>query len=159
MIYMGMTTLPQELEEALCGFSHGRLLKLLRAKTTISGTDTAYTAIQEIAKAYTLAELEKVVAARIGAGPEPLDEPPPPPKSAAAPLVHKPRIKAAPDPSAHPQHIIDEKTAAIKAAGGSICYDRTVRGWPLVSADGRKQVLSSAVFRSSTIQQLLELLG
>lgn len=153
--YMGMTTLPRELEEALVGLPHGQLLKLLRAKTLIAATDTPYTAIQELAKVYTAEELTKAVAKL----PPPGDDPEPSTRAEASPGEPRPaRVKAAPNPLAHPQPVINEKSAAIKAAGGSIGYDRAAGGWPLVSVDGRKQVLTSAVFRDSTIDQLLQMM-
>jgi len=161
--FLAMTMLPEETERTLIRFPYSTLIKILREKTKISGTDTIYSAVQWISKEFT----EKEIAKYIDKYKADMD------KKEAAPLysdsvTHAPitaaRVFAIPrEPkvdvgNSHPQPIINAKTAAAKAAGGDIKFSRPNKGWLVTKANKTELIWTSEQFRIFTEKEITDLI-
>lgn len=167
--YQGLTGLDRAVEETLLDCDYRDLIDLLRTRSTISGTDTFYTAVQLVGKLFTQVEILKWLSKEKPKRPKvplsrsadnPVQQDPSPRAKGISALgdpdspaqgtprasipVHKPaRVNS----NAHPQEVINAKTAIIKEAGGSIAFNRSEKGW-LVQLPGKPaQVWTSAEFR------------
>ena len=160
--YQGMTHLPREKEEALLRVPYGALIKFLRSRTVISGTDTVYSAVQWIAREIREVEIDKFLASKDlhqdnGSSPGVATV------RAAAPVPSTPRAQAAPraaadggkpKPTGHPQPIINAKVAAAKALGGNIAYSRATRAWEAIMPDGTIHAWTAEFFRDTSTEQI-----
>lgn len=161
MPFLAMTMLPPEMEKTLLRFPYSTLIKILRIKTAISGTDCNYTAVQWISKEYTEKEIEKAIEKFKGD----LDKPETSrlytqiDKEEKAPVVvekpiHQPKPVRADSGNSHPQPIINAKTTAAKAVMGSIAYSRAHKGWLVTKANKSEVVWTSEQFRNFSEEEI-----
>jgi hypothetical protein len=163
--FLAMTTLSPEMEKTLLRFPYSTLIKILRTKTTISGTDCNYTAVQWISKELTMKEIEKAIekfkddldkpeASRLYTKIDKEEEPTNPVDKP----IQQPRPVRVDTGNAHPQPVINAKTAAAKAAGGSISYSRVHKGWLVTKANKSELVWTSEQFRNFSESQITDLI-
>ncbi len=166
--FLAMTELPPEIEKTLLRFPYSTLIKILRTKTKISGTDTNYTAVQWISREFSLKEVEKAVktfeadldkpeTSRLYTAIDKPDTVDHGPSNVAIEKALKP--KAAVAGNSHPQVVINAKTALAKAVGGNIQYSRADKGWLITKSNGTTTVWTSEQFRNiveDDIQKLIQ---
>lgn len=165
MPFLAMTVLPPEMEKKLLRLPYSTLIKILKQKTKISGTDCNYTAVQWISKEYTEKEIEKA----LEKFKDDLDKPETSrlytkidgEESPTTPIdkpIQQPRPVRVDTGNTHPQPIINAKTAAAKAAGGSIAYSRVHKGWLVTKANKSELVWTSEQFRNFSESQITDLI-
>lgn len=165
MPFLAMTQLPMEVERTLLRFPYSTLIKILRTKTKISGTDTNYTAVQWISRELTLKEVEKAIKQFDGDLDKPetsrlytkIDRDPEPTTPIEKPAQQPRPVRVDPGNS-HPQPAINAKTAAAKAVGGSIAYSRAHKGWLVIKADKSEAVWTSEQFRNFSEEEITTLI-
>lgn len=165
--FQGLTALDEAVERTLLECDYRDLIEFLQTRTRVCGTDTFYTAVQLVGKEFTQAEILKwlsrekpkrpkvplsrssdnpVGTAKGSKGIDPLPGGEKPLQGSNSGST-APRKPARVDSNAHPQEVINAKTAIIKAAGGSIKFDRSQKGW-VVEVPGKvAQLWTSAEFR------------
>ena len=167
--FLAMTMLPEDMERTLIRLPYSTLIKILREKTKISGTDTIYTAVQWISREFTEKEIAKSIdkykadldkeeqsplysqAPRLGA---PMEESPWP-VNVPAKVVREPKVDKG---NAHPQPLINAKTAAAKAAGGNIQFSRPNKGWLVTKANKTEIVWTSEQFRIFSEKEITDII-
>lgn len=165
--YQGLTRLDRAVEETLLDCDYRDLIEFLHTRTPITGTDTFYSAVQLVGKHFTQAEIlkwlgtekpkrPKVPLSRSADNPVRVESRPKgitpsgDPESAlkgSSTATAAPRKPVRVDSNAHPQEVINAKTAIIKAAGGTIKFDRSQKGWVVQVPGKTAQLWTSAEFR------------